>query len=175
MCTAARNNTYKALRIVGKGYNILYSVWCNGDKMYYDLSKDPDQMQNYLDPVNSIDTRTYSLGGRPFEHLINRLDSLLMVLKSCKRSECHEPWRTLHPSGDVTNLFDALHKSYDAFYEEQPKVSYSSCELGYLLDAEGPQHVNAFGEDKKAFELIADKTDGRQQSFEYRGNWAWWT
>ena len=35
---AVRNNTYKALRIIGDGYNLLYTVWCFGDKEFYDLN-----------------------------------------------------------------------------------------------------------------------------------------
>lgn len=31
------NHTYKALRIIGKGYNLRYTVWCNGDHELYDL------------------------------------------------------------------------------------------------------------------------------------------
>ena len=31
------NNTYKALRILGKGYNLYYSVWCNNEHELYDL------------------------------------------------------------------------------------------------------------------------------------------
>lgn len=31
------NNTYKALRLVGKGYSLYYSVWCTGEREYYDL------------------------------------------------------------------------------------------------------------------------------------------
>lgn len=31
------NNTYKALRIVGKKYNIYYSVWCTNEHELYDL------------------------------------------------------------------------------------------------------------------------------------------
>ncbi|KAK4452162.1 alkaline-phosphatase-like protein [Podospora aff. communis PSN243] len=31
------NNTYKALRIVGDGYNFYYSVWCNNEHELYDL------------------------------------------------------------------------------------------------------------------------------------------
>lgn len=34
---AARNNTYKALRVIGKEYNFLYTVWCTGDKELYDV------------------------------------------------------------------------------------------------------------------------------------------
>lgn len=33
-----RNNTYKALRIVGRGYNLYYSVWCNNEHEFYDLN-----------------------------------------------------------------------------------------------------------------------------------------
>lgn len=176
MCTAARNNTYKALRVVGSGYNILYSVWCTGEKMYYDMNRDPHQMHNYLNPDEAIDTRTYSLGGRPFEHLLGRLDTLLMVLKSCKARECHEPWLTLHPRGDVRNLLDALDQKYDDFYVEQPRVQFSSCELGYLVEAEGPQEVNAFGVEKAKFASpLVDGLEGRQQTFQYRGHWSWWT
>ena len=31
------NNTYKAVRIVGSGYNLFYTVWCTGDHELYDL------------------------------------------------------------------------------------------------------------------------------------------
>lgn len=31
------NNTYKGLRIIGEGYSLYYSVWCTGEKEYYDL------------------------------------------------------------------------------------------------------------------------------------------
>lgn len=32
----ATNNTYKGLRVVAPEYNIYYSVWCSGEKEYYD-------------------------------------------------------------------------------------------------------------------------------------------
>jgi N-acetylglucosamine-6-sulfatase len=31
------NHTYKALRIIGEGYNLRYTVWCNGEHELYDL------------------------------------------------------------------------------------------------------------------------------------------
>lgn len=34
---------------------------------------------------------------------------------------------------------DALEPGFDRFYDEQTKVRYSHCELGYLIEAEGPQ------------------------------------
>lgn len=32
-----RNNTYKALRVIGEGYNLYYSVWCNNEHELYDV------------------------------------------------------------------------------------------------------------------------------------------
>lgn len=32
------NNTYKALRLVGEGYSLYYSVWCTGEREFYDLT-----------------------------------------------------------------------------------------------------------------------------------------
>jgi hypothetical protein len=76
----------------------------------------------------------------PFEKVIARLDALLFVLKSCKGQTCVRPWHALHPAGNVQNLHDALASRFDVFYEQQQKkVHYDRCELGYILDAEGPQ------------------------------------
>lgn len=33
----ARNNTYKTLRLIGEDYNLMYTVWCTGEKQFYDL------------------------------------------------------------------------------------------------------------------------------------------
>ena len=35
--TYAGNNTYKALRVIGEGYSLLYTVWCTGEREFYDL------------------------------------------------------------------------------------------------------------------------------------------
>lgn len=32
------NNTYKAVRLIGEGYNLYYSVWCTNEREYYDLT-----------------------------------------------------------------------------------------------------------------------------------------
>jgi hypothetical protein len=32
------NNTYKSVRLLGNGYNLYYSVWCNNEHELYDLS-----------------------------------------------------------------------------------------------------------------------------------------
>lgn len=77
--------------------------------------------------------------GHPRSQVVNRLDAILLVLKSCKGVDCVKPWEVLHPGGDVQNLSDALNWKFDAFYHEQVKISYDRCEFGYLIDAEGPQ------------------------------------
>lgn len=33
----AKNNTYKGLRLVAPDYSLYYSVWCTGEKEYYDV------------------------------------------------------------------------------------------------------------------------------------------
>ena len=124
------NNTYKSLRFITGGNNLFYSVWCNGDKEFYDMVSDPDQMQNRLgsDPPSTNDTYY----GRPQAELINRLDAVLLVGKSCKQESCRNPWITLFPSGEVSDLAGAMKAKYDSFFEDQPKVSFSSCKSCHL-------------------------------------------
>lgn len=78
--------------------------------------------------------------GRPIPQVFERLDAVLLVLKSCKGTTCIDPWVVLHPDGSVKNLGDSVQLRYDAFYHSQPKVAFDRCELGYIVDAEGPQH-----------------------------------
>lgn len=132
------NNTYKSVRLIGHGYDLYYSVWCNNEHELYDLKTDPGQMHNLYSSTRSytVDTR---LLGISLPLVIDRLDSLMMVLKSCKGSACIEPWKVLHPQGDVNSLSDALKVRFDSFYEKQTRVSFSRCELGYIIDSEGPQ------------------------------------
>ena len=127
-------------------------------------------MRNYLTEDGASLTADYTLAGRPFDQVITRLDSLLMVLKSCKARSCHKPWSVLHPDGKVATLRDAVHGDFDAFYTNQPKVSFSSCQLGYLIDAEGPQHVNSWDEGSQQ-----NLPNGQQQSFQYHGDLSLWT
>jgi hypothetical protein len=78
------------------------------------------------------------------DKVVARLDSLLLVLKSCKEETCVRPWESLHPEGNVRNLGDALSATFDEFYlDRQVKVSFGRCELGHILDAEGPQFDEA--------------------------------
>lgn len=93
-------------------------------------------MKNLL----SDESTQTSLLGHNLSKVVARLDSLLFVLKSCKGQTCTQPWKALHPAGNVNDLHDALSTRYDRFYEqEQLRVKYNRCEAGYIVDAEGPQ------------------------------------
>ncbi len=103
----------------------------------YTDQTDPAQIKNLLRPDEHAPSH---LLGVPIAKVKARLDSLLFVLKSCKGTTCTQPWRALHPSGNVESLRDALSPRFDHFYlDQQAKVSYSSCEAGYIVEAEGPQ------------------------------------
>lgn len=165
-----RNNTYKGLRLVGENYNIYYSVWCTGDREYYDMRYDPDQMENYFDDGDeeiAAKRITYEIAGRPFHSIVDRLDALMMVLKSCKGDSCRRPWSVLQPGNKIKTLKDALAHHYDAFYDEQPKVKFQECALGYIRDVEGPQDANVFDEWK--MEHVEQRTR-KPPSFVYQGN-----
>ncbi|KAG6853235.1 hypothetical protein C0991_005822 [Blastosporella zonata] len=129
------NNTYKSVRLLGEGYNLYYSVWCNNEHQLYDLTTDPYELNNLYAGSPSNGT----ILGQPISRVALRLDALLLVLKSCKAATCIKPWDVLHPDGSVQSLHDALNPIYDEFYTKQYKVTFDRCEYGYILDAEGPQ------------------------------------
>lgn len=114
----------------------------------------------------------YLVSGRPFEEVVSRLDALMMVLKSCKTEDCRSPWSALHPQSDVRSLADALKPQLDDFYRQQPKVAFTSCEMGYIKEAEGPQHANQYG---RQHEEAAFYGPSVQKTFQYRGRWSEWT
>ncbi|XMA11831.1 hypothetical protein WAI453_004622 [Rhynchosporium graminicola] len=137
------NNTYKALRVLGRGYNLYYAVWCTNEHELYDLTTDPGQLKN-LYPTTSSHPQQ-SIFNLPLFKVLHRLDALLMVTKSCKASTCIDPWSVIHPEGDVHTLGDALASKFDAFYGSiAERVSFSKCELGYILESEGPQDAVVF-------------------------------
>ncbi|KAI1751535.1 arylsulfatase-like protein [Xylaria castorea] len=138
------NNTYKAMRVIGKSYNLHYQVWCNNEHELHDLTTDPGQMVNLLHPDEKP---TGILLGLPLDKVVQRLDSLLFVLKSCRAQTCIRPWQTLHPGGSVETLQDALSPRFDSFYETRTKsIRFDRCEPGYILDAEGAQYEQEFFE-----------------------------
>ncbi|KAL7951525.1 alkaline-phosphatase-like protein [Trichoderma barbatum] len=140
------NNTYKGLRIEAEDYGFYYSVWCSNEKELYDMKADPGQLHNLLSPKESHFDTTVTIAGKqwPLEKIVDRLDALMMVVKSCRQQSCVRPWKSLHPLGEVQNLPDALATEYDDFYSEQVKVSFTNCEDGYIIASEGPQIFSVF-------------------------------
>ncbi|KAI1272988.1 arylsulfatase-like protein [Xylaria sp. FL0933] len=131
------NNTYKALRVISESYNLLYQVWCNNEHELYDLTTDPGQMVNLLNPDEGPGR---TLLGLPLDKVTQRLDALLFVLKSCRAQTCIRPWRELHSAGNVETLKDALSPRFDSFYDTKTEnIRFERCEMGYILEAEGPQ------------------------------------
>lgn len=135
--------------------------------------RDPDQLHNLAIP--ELLASEYKISGRKIKDVIARLDALMMVLKSCKAASCTDPWKVLHPQGDVTDLPSALNTGLDNFYEAQLKVSFSKCELGYIVESEGPQIPFAY--EKRASDgetFVQDGSEG-QKVLEYRQDWSVWT
>lgn len=182
------NNTYKALRLVSGNYSLYYSVWCTGEHEFYDLRKDPGQMHNLFTDAKLADN--FELAGRSFQQVIYRLDALLVVLKTCKGESCIHPWSELHlssssssssssPPVGVSSLLKALDPAYDTFYTSHPKVGFSSCELGYIPEAEGNVgHINFGGAGAGVEWDVAGAGDSParkgQEPFRYRGSWSDW-
>jgi hypothetical protein len=77
--------------------------------------------------------------GMEIPRLVDRLDALLMVLKTCKGRQCTHPWESLFPNGGVKSLLDTLDPSFDEFFEKKvEKVKFEKCEKGYIAESEGP-------------------------------------
>ncbi|KAK1961216.1 sulfatase [Colletotrichum sublineola] len=147
----AANNTYKAMRVLGDGYSLFYSVWCSNEREFYDMNKDPGQM------VNLAGRASGQLLERPLSVVQDRLDALLLVLKGCKAETCRLPWKHIHPEGGVENLRDALDVKYDDFYAGQPKISFSDCKDFYDISAEGAQDTLIFYDPRyAATEILQD-------------------
>lgn len=167
------NNTYKALRLVSANYSLYYSVWCTGEHEFYDLHSDPSQMHNFFaDPKLAKD---YSLAGRSWQQVVYRLDALLLVLKTCKTTTCIKPWSSHHENNSVETLSQALNPEFDAYYIKYPKVGFSSCELGYIPEAEGNVDTIQFAAAGVEWALAAEQPVRKgQEPFKYRGSWSDW-
>ncbi|KAK7947993.1 arylsulfatase [Apiospora aurea] len=136
-----------ALRLLGEGHDLSYTVWCTNEHELYDLKADPWQMNNIYPSAPNSDDSTTLLYGWPKDKLIARVDALLLTLKACKGAVCRKPWEALHPAGDVHSLRDAMAAEFDDFYvRQQLRVSFSACKLGYLAEFEGAMQPTIFGD-----------------------------
>lgn len=128
------NNTYKTIRIVGEQENWAYAVWCNGQTELYNITADPYELTNLArgDNISTTDQR-----------VINRLNALLMVTKSCEQDRCRDPWAQLIPDNSssvspFTSLVGALDPTYDDFFENFETVQFDTCMQYQWADNETP-------------------------------------
>ncbi|KAF3017781.1 hypothetical protein E8E14_008686 [Neopestalotiopsis sp. 37M] len=115
-----RNNTYKTMRIVSDSYAYVYSSWCTGDVELYDSVQDPYELKNI---ANSTDAN--------YQRVKLRLNALLLVMKSCEKDTCRDPWGVIQPPNAaperVSSLGDALDPKYDDFFATFPPVTIAEC------------------------------------------------
>ena len=86
-----------------------------------------------MDPTIAFGNVTY-----PMANLQDRLDALILVLKTCKGKICSDPWAELLPESGVSTLSQAMVEAFDGYFAQLPKVEYASCEDGYILESGGP-------------------------------------
>ena len=172
---AQKVNSYKSLRLTSPSYDIMYAIQCHKNAHeLYNMHKDAVQMRN-LHPTaphekhhkkNAFHAGEDHIAGYKIKRLLPRIDALLLVLKSCKGAECAHPWKQLHRNGKVHNLKQAMHHTYDSYYQGLPKVHFRKCHKNgeINLHDEGPQWRPglAHGSDEDA---AASGGDGQSVQF----------
>ncbi|KAI0470070.1 arylsulfatase [Xylariaceae sp. FL0804] len=122
------NTTYKTVRIIGDEQAWVYTVWCNGDKELYNTADDPYEITNLAATNASANSR-----------VLNRLNALLMVVKSCEQNACRDPWSLLTPNNaTLTSLTQALNADYDTFFEDFDQVTFGTCLTVQSIENEAP-------------------------------------
>ena len=115
--------------------------WLSANQPTQDMTPDRYQMNNLASSGNGT---TLTGIDAPLGKLRPRLNALVLVLKSCTKDDCRNPWGALHPQGDVKTLADALASRYDDFYSNQPKVNFDECIPAFELDNERPLKADPF-------------------------------
>ncbi|KAI1824711.1 arylsulfatase [Xylaria intraflava] len=111
------NTTYKTIRMLGTNQSWVYTVWCSGEKELYDTTADPYELENVVQRTD-------------LARLVQRLNALLMVTKSCERNSCRDPWSLLKPGGDnleLVSLTQAMDEAHDDFFANFQQVSMDKC------------------------------------------------
>ncbi|RSL94366.1 hypothetical protein CDV31_014354 [Fusarium ambrosium] len=114
-----RNNSYKTLRIVGDDEAWLYSYWCTGETELYNTAEDPYELNNLAINPSKASSR-----------LMDRLNAILLVTKSCEQGTCRQPWTLLQPGhrkDEILSLKQAMKPKYDKFFASFPRVAFKEC------------------------------------------------
>lgn len=114
-----KNNSYKTLRIVGEDESWLYSHWCTGETELYNTAADPYELNNLALNATHESAR-----------LMDRLNAILLVTKSCAENVCRQPWALLQPGhrkDEILSLKQAMDPKYDSFFAKFPRVAFKEC------------------------------------------------
>ncbi|RYP92649.1 hypothetical protein DL770_001231 [Monosporascus sp. CRB-9-2] len=108
------NTTYKTIRTLGRDAGWVYTKWCSGEAELYNTGEDPFELTNLVHE-------------RP--RVVDRLNALLMVTKSCERGACRDPWSLIQPpdGSRIVTLTQALDARYDGFFANFERVRFGIC------------------------------------------------
>ncbi|KAF5988741.1 putative arylsulfatase precursor [Fusarium bulbicola] len=142
------NNTYKGLRIASQDFSLYYSIWCIGERELFNLKDDPEQTINLLSGsyTAQLAALQFTIANRPLHAIVDRLGALIMAMKACKGKAYSRPWQELHPNGRISSLHAALDIKFDAFYADQPKMYFDSCEAAFIKEKESNEPINCWHE-----------------------------
>ena len=99
------NNTYKTVRMLGEQNGWLFTKWCTGETEMYHTDSDKWELHNLAESTDPEHKRVY-----------NRLNAILMVIKSCEQGSCRDPWAVFDLPGreklrSFTQAMDAQFRS----------------------------------------------------------------
>lgn len=122
------NTTYKTIRTLGRdnqNASWVYTKWCSGETELYNTDADAYELTNVVSK-------------RP--RVVNRLNALLMVTKSCEKGACRDPWSLITPpdGSSITTLTQALDARYDDFFANFEQVQFGTCLQVQNDDNEAP-------------------------------------
>lgn len=111
----------------------------------------PINAAGHFAPFDALSTSGHSSGHHILDkrtiRLLNRLDALMLVLKTCKGDTCANPYgkllppRLRHTRPGFLRLLDA---DLDGYFSQLPKVSFKACGLGYHRAQEQPEWDDAW-------------------------------
>lgn len=125
------NNTYQAIRVInGSDWaaeaNWMYSEWCTGEKEFYDCNKDPRQITNSIESVDSSvasklsmllehlgDCKGSSCWETNYNDISKRVESGYKPLPLAKRLPCHNPPNMMQPSQQRSSLLSTRKRDDD--------------------------------------------------------------
>ncbi|KAI1334918.1 arylsulfatase [Xylariaceae sp. FL0016] len=168
------NSSYKSLRLTGEKENWVYIKWCTNEVELYNTAEDPYELTNLANSTDAQITR-----------LLNRINGILLVTKSCASDSCRDPWMHLQPdnanngTAKISTLVEAMQPQYDSLFAGLPQVSFDECLQFQSTDNEAPYYPPAsislgreHRRDTDGFLTSLDRVQGVSQNAEFQGSLA---